>query len=118
MENAQRILVVEDSGLVAVDIEEQLLEEGYKVVGPASDLATAERLLNTSEIDAAILDINLDGEKVFGLADRLRARGIPFIFLTGYIPSDIVPEDMSGYPCLEKPFKPEGLKEKLSRIFN
>ena len=78
------ILVVEDEYLVALDIEDMLVSAGYTVVGPAASLGEAYGLLERAPPAAALLDANLDGQSVEGLADVLAARGIPFLFVSGY----------------------------------
>jgi CheY-like chemotaxis protein len=78
-----RILVVEDSSLIARKIEQVLLQAGYEVVGPAPTLKVALSKLQF-ELNAAVLDIDLRGEAVYPLAERLQELGTPFMFLTGF----------------------------------
>ncbi len=80
----KRVLVVEDEFLVALMLADLLADMGYIVVGPAFELAEARRLAETSPIDAALLDVNLNGVSVDQVADILFERDIPFIFVTGY----------------------------------
>ena len=108
----KRVLVVEDEALVSMLIEDELLDAGAEVVGPAPRIEDALRLLERSEadgrIDAAVLDISLDGKHVSPVADRLAALGVPFVFATGYGAGC----DTGGHeaaPKLEKPFDPAGL---------
>src|ERR1041384_7652891 len=79
-----RILVVEDEVLLAMNIEDMLLESGYEVAGIASRLTPALALAREGLFDAAMLDVNLAGEPSFPVADLLAERGIPFLFATGY----------------------------------
>lgn len=97
-----RILIVEDVLFVADSMQAALETFGCKVVGPVPRLQRAMRMIERREIDGAILDVNLDGEWVFPVADALRKRRIPFIFATGYEEDDI-PAEYRGYPRLEKP---------------
>jgi DNA-binding response OmpR family regulator len=78
-----RVLVVEDTFLIAVDLADQLTDSGYQVVGPVSTVKHALETMDGAELDGALLDVNLDGERSFPIAELLAARGIPFIFLTG-----------------------------------
>ena len=97
-----RVLVVEDEMMVSMLIEDMLEDLGCKVVGPASRLEEAIELANNEELDCAVLDVNLGGgETVFPLAEALRARGVPFVFATGYgiLPSDGYPDT----PLIRKP---------------
>ena len=78
-----RVLIVEDAVLLALELETGLTEAGAVVVGPAYDLSEAAELLD-QPIDAAILDVNLNGQSVMPLAQQLTEQRIPFIFATGY----------------------------------
>lgn len=98
-----RILLVEDEYLIADDLSAVLREQGATVIGPASSLPKGMRLAtDTDRIDAAILNVNLQGIAVFPLADELIARAIPFLFLTGYGEFNI-PDDYSAITRCEKP---------------
>jgi len=98
-----RVLLVEDQMIVAMDIEAVVNELGCTVVGPVGTLDAAVRLAVREPLDAAILDVNLDGEMVFPVAEALQARGIPFIFSTGYGEAAL-PEKWRGPSRLGKPF--------------
>src|SRR6516164_2815923 len=82
--SAKRVLVVEDEYLVAMDMSAYLEAAGAHVVGPASNVNAALEVLERTELDGAILDVNLRGEMAYPIADALTARGIPFVFTTGY----------------------------------
>ena len=98
-----RILIVEDEMLVAMNIEDMLLDLGHEVAGLASRLAPALALAADADIDAAVLDVNLAGEQSFEVADLLEQRGIPFLFATGYGIHGIV-ERHRGRTVIQKPF--------------
>jgi CheY-like chemotaxis protein len=83
-ERGRRVLVVEDEAMVAMLVEDMLTELGHSVVGPAMRLDRALPLAREAEFDFAILDVNLGGQLSYPVAEVLRARGIPFIFATGY----------------------------------
>ena len=85
----KRVLLVEDETLVAMMVEDMLTEIGATVVGPASTLADALSLAEGADLDAAVLDINIHGEKSFGVAAILSRRGVPFVFATGYSDADL-----------------------------
>ena len=78
-----RILVVEDEAIIAMLVEEMVLDFGSEVVGPAAKMDDALRLASQAPLDAAILDVNVGGAVVFPVADVLQQRGIPIIFATG-----------------------------------
>lgn len=111
-----RILVVEDEAMVAMLVEDQLLEAGASVLGPAPSLAAALALLDRAEgCDAAVLDVNLRGESVVPLADALVRRGVPFLFMTGYGDTDGL-GPYARMPVLAKPFDPLELVVVLARL--
>jgi CheY-like chemotaxis protein len=98
-----RVLFVEDEAMVSMLIEDMLLDLGVEVVGPAAKLDHALALARETDIEAAVLDINVGGHHTYGVADMLRERGIPVIFATGY-GSSALPERFRGTPTLHKPF--------------
>ncbi len=100
----RRILVVEDEVLIAMQIEEILLDLGCVVVGAVGRLDAAMRLADDQTLDAAILDVNIHGGLVYPVADRLSARGIPFMFASGYS-NWALPEALRDLPRLMKPFR-------------
>jgi DNA-binding response OmpR family regulator len=108
----KRVLVVEDEPVVSMLVEDELRGAGAEVLGPASTVDRALRLVEAvaadGAISAAVLDINLDGQRVEPVADRLAALGVPFLFATGYGEGC----DTGGHgaaPILHKPFAPEKL---------
>jgi DNA-binding response OmpR family regulator len=111
--DGKRILVVEDDYLVALDIQEFLEESGAFVIGPAPTLKRALELVEqeNGRIDAAVLDINLRGERSFPVADRLSERGVAFVFTTGY---QDVPEPYARLPRCEKPVDKSRLLQLIS----
>jgi CheY-like chemotaxis protein len=113
---AKRVLVVEDEFLVALHLEDVLTVMGHQVVGPASRLNEALDLARTSEIDFAVLDVNLAGTHSFPVAEVLRERGIPFVFATGYGAEGLV----DGYrhqPTLQKPYERYELEQAIRSAF-
>ena len=105
-----RVLVVEDETLVSMLIEDMVCDCGGQVVGPAATFEQAIALALEEELDLAILDVNVAGLVVYPVADILRHRGIPFIFVTGYDPS-IIPARYQPVPVLLKPFSYETFSE-------
>ena len=79
-----RVLLVEDEALVAMMIQETLVEFGFQVVGPVSTTSEALAAAQDKHLDAAVLDINLGDSLAYGVADILEKRGVPFVFVTGY----------------------------------
>ena len=110
-----RILVVEDEALLAMELEQVLEAAGYTIIGPCSNLKSAAEASRGEAINLALLDINLNGEMVYPLADELSEEGIPFILMTGYDTSSL-PERFRGAPRVSKPFDPAPLAEKIQRM--
>src|SRR6185295_3946750 len=104
----KRVLVVEDDALLGLDLTEQLTDAGLEVVGPAVSVAKALKLIGQTGCDAAVLDVNLGRETAEPVALELRARGTPFVVLSGYS-SDQHPLGFHGAPMLSKPARPEEL---------
>jgi DNA-binding response OmpR family regulator len=99
-----RVLVVEDTLLVAEVITEILADSGCTVIGPVARVGRALYLLRETEIDGAVLDVNLAGQSSFPVAAELGAREIPYIFLTGYDDEAVMPPAYRTAPRLAKPF--------------
>ena len=109
-----RILVVEDAMLLALELEAGLTEAGAIVVGTAGDLAEAMSMVGLA-IDCAVLDANLNGESVAPVAEALKARGVPFVFATGYGDDKIMP-DTQGAPVIRKPYDVTQIAAALAEV--
>jgi two-component SAPR family response regulator len=107
-----RILVVEDEMLIAMAIEELLQASGGEIVGPVATLERALKLAWEETFDAAILDVTIRGGKVYPVAEALLARGIPFVFASGYA-DWALPEALRNEPRLMKPFTAAALDEQI-----
>jgi CheY-like chemotaxis protein len=100
----RRVLVVEDEYLLANRMVREFAKLGVETVGPAGTIERALDLIQHCEhLDGAVLDIKVRGDMVFGLADVLRARGVPFVFTTGY-DRPIIPDRYRGVARCQKPF--------------
>lgn len=91
-----------------------LQELCYELVALSTHLEEALSLARTASFDFAVLDINLNGKQSFPVADVIRARGLPFVFATGY-GSRILGEPYKDTPILQKPFSLEDLRGTLER---
>jgi DNA-binding response OmpR family regulator len=110
-----RILIIEDEPMLAVDLEETLIEAGFEVVGIAGRLDKALALIRTCSCDAAIVDANLAGVSANPAARALVDRGIPFVVLSGYALEQ--QRDKSfGAHYLQKPCRPAQLISTLTAL--
>lgn len=109
-----RVLLVEDEMLVAVMLEDILVDLGCAVIGPAGSVAKALELIEGEALDGALLDVNLNGEEVYPAAKALAARGIPFVFVTGYGDTGVDDQRYGGVPVVQKPFRPATLGRVLA----
>ena len=110
-----RVLLVEDQMIVALEVESILETFGCVVVGPAARLDAAIRMAREEALDAAILDVNLDGVSIDPVVKELRARGVPILLVTGYGAS-MLPDPLQGLSCLEKPIRDADLEASLIRL--
>jgi two-component system, response regulator PdtaR len=111
------VLVVEDEHLIALDIGETLVEGGCRVIGPAATVAGALALLDQETPDAAVLDLDLRGERVAPVAAALRDRAIPFVLASACSPAELAGRDeLQGVENLGKPTDPRRLIATLARF--
>jgi CheY-like chemotaxis protein len=114
----KRILVVEDDGLIAFDIVSELRRAGCTAIGPALRLETAMTIAAAQDIDAAVLDVFLEGAYAWQLAGTLKAQGVPFLFQTGFGRFLDFPAEFASVPRLEKPVMAGALTRELKAIFD
>jgi CheY-like chemotaxis protein len=110
-----RVLIVEDETMISMLIEDMVSDLGAEVVGPAARFEQAMTLALEANFDLAVLDVNLDGLVVYPIADVLRHRGIPFIFMTGY-DSSVVPESSQHNRVLTKPFSHQTFSDAIGSV--
>lgn len=96
-------------------LEEMLEDLGYTIVGPASTLHEGLELAEKARVDAAILDVNLNGARSFAIADVLASRSVPHFFATGYGSAEAVVR--RGVEVVRKPFREEVIAAALNRLF-
>jgi light-regulated signal transduction histidine kinase (bacteriophytochrome)/ActR/RegA family two-component response regulator len=111
-----RILVVEDSFLLVMTINAVLDDLGWVVVGPATRKMEALALAESETFDAALLDVNLDGETSWDVAAVLNKRGIPFVFSTGYDVTSVLPDDLAGSAIIGKPYNSHDIEQRLREV--
>ena len=111
----RRVLIVEDEMLIGMLLEDMLGDLGIKVIGVIPRVNEALAAVQREGFDLAILDVHLNGQAVFPVADVLIERGIPFVFATGYGERGL-PEKYRGRPILQKPFAKEDLAKVIEQI--
>ena len=110
----RRVLCVEDETLIAMLLEDILIELGCEVIGPFASVAPALHALESTHVDAAVLDVNLRGRRSYAVADALTRMGRPFVFITGYGEEGLDPA-YRGAAVVQKPFSAEKVAEALER---
>lgn len=116
-QTSKRVLIVEDEVLLAMHLEDLLTELGHEVVCQATRIDMAMALARESDIDFAVLDINVAGVRSFPVADILLWRGIPFAFATGYGAESLM-DGYRNYPTLRKPYAQEELEQTIAQLFS
>jgi DNA-binding response OmpR family regulator len=104
-----RVLVVEDDAILSLNLETILVDMGCVVAGTANKLDDAMQIARTSDFDVALLDVNLGGKRVDPVAEAIRARGTPIIFVTGY------GRTAASGLVLEKPYGATDLERMLNK---
>jgi DNA-binding response OmpR family regulator len=111
-----KILVVEDDALIAMELGERLGEFGYRVIGPAANVAAAQEAVRGERPDIALLDANLGGESSVSLGAELAKLGVRVAFCTGYDRIKDMPAELSGVPVLTKPISDATLQDALRKM--
>jgi DNA-binding response OmpR family regulator len=112
---ARRVLIVEDEMLLALNLEDMLVELGHNVIAVATRITQALTLAAESEIDLAVLDLNLAGSLSFPVAEVLRRRGILFMFATGYGSQGLIENYRNEY-VLVKPYGLRELQDGINKV--
>src|SRR6201996_8434713 len=108
----KRILVVEDEPMIRMLLDGMLEDLGYTMAAEAGGIDEAMAVAKQAEFDAAILDVNLNGQPITPVVEVLVKRGVPFVFVSGYARRGI-PEEHCNAPLLQKPFQADGLARAL-----
>ncbi|WP_294391111.1 response regulator [uncultured Sphingomonas sp.] len=111
----KRILIVEDEYFIATDLKGVLADAGAVPVGPVADLEAGLAIASEGNLDGALLDVNLEGDHSFPIADLLTQRGVPYMFLTGY-DDWALPDAYRGVPHATKPLGTTDLLDGLVRL--
>jgi CheY-like chemotaxis protein len=116
----KKALIVEDDFIIALDLAHMMRSIGFLALGPCATVADAlARLLDdgTAERpDVILLDVDLGGQRSTPVAEASRARGIPYVVVTGYSPQDLVEPALQHAPCLAKPVNADWLGAVLDKL--
>ena len=108
------VLLVEDEYLIALDAEQMLRDLGVRDVEIVSTFDNAQKQTQTGAFDVAVLDVNINGQLSFPIAEILKSRNIPFVFATGYSLRERPIAGFEGGICVGKPYTQEGLRKALT----
>lgn len=109
---SKKILIVEDDPFIAMDLAEQLEEQGFKIIGPHPNVSAAMNAIEIVGCDIAVLDVNLGSETSEPIAEKLKAIGIPFVVVSGY-KSGQRSEVYADAPAFNKPVSMDSLLNTL-----
>jgi DNA-binding response OmpR family regulator len=112
----KRVLVVEDEALLALEIAEHLAAADFEVVGPATSVSKALKLIGARGCDVAVLDVNLGSENSEPVALALKERGTPFVIVSGNS-REHHPSGFKGAPSLSKPLQAAALVALVRGFF-
>jgi DNA-binding response OmpR family regulator len=113
-----KILVVEDSYLLAEEVCTLVRNYGLEPIGPVGRLEQACQVARERALDGVVLDMRLHQNFCFPICVILKARKIPFVLMTGYIGSSLIPLELRSAPVLGKPFDEDELRAALASILN
>jgi CheY-like chemotaxis protein len=115
METKGRVLVVEDEALLSIMLADMLVALGYEIAAICGDLAEALALAHSGTFDLAVLDVNLNGQKSFPVAETLRQRELPYLWTSGYSRA-ILPPRLASAPFVAKPYDLADLGRALDEV--
>jgi DNA-binding response OmpR family regulator len=111
----RRVLIVEDEAMIAGLIESILSAAGWSVVGPVGTLERALDTIERERLDAALLDVRINGHDAFAVADVLMKRNVPFVFVSGFTRKQMPPR-YRDCAYIAKPFTPDAILALLKEV--
>ena len=111
----RRVLIVEDEAMISALIEMIVGDAGCLIVGPVGTLKRALEIIEREPLDAALLDVRINGHDIYAVADALSTRGIPFIFVSGFARTQLPPR-FRHCAHIAKPFSPDTILTLLNEV--
>jgi len=111
----KKILVVEDEYFIAADLKKELSGRGAVVIGPVGNLMSALSLIKSEQVDAAVLDVNLEGARSYPVMEELGRLSVPYMLLTGYDEWSL-PEEWRNIPRITKPCSTDAIVRLLGEL--
>lgn len=111
----RRVLVVEDEMMILLNVEDMLADLGCAAISSAGTVDSALVLVDGARFDLAMLDVNLNGQTSYAIADALALHNIPFVFSTGYSDARLA-ERFGDRPVLKKPYSEQELGAALAKL--
>jgi DNA-binding NarL/FixJ family response regulator len=112
-----RILLAEDEGLIALELERMLEDFGCDVVGPLASVDEVLKRAQRGGLDGALLDVNLRGKRIFEILPALQKLGLRFIITSGYDDATLFPPPFRAMPRVAKPFDERELRRICEKVF-
>jgi CheY-like chemotaxis protein len=113
----RRILVAEDEGLIALELERMLEGFGCHVIGPLASVAEVKERAERGDLDGALLDVNLRGQRIFEILPTLQKLGLRLIITSGYADDALFPAAFRAMPRIAKPFDERELQRICEKVF-
>lgn len=113
-----RVLLLEDSYLVASSLSRMIRDLGCTVIGPVATVEEALPLVNQGSCDMGILDVNLGGQSSEPVASRLTELKLPFMFVTGYSSPSLLGDQFSDARRVHKPVSEAALEMAIRQTID
>ncbi|GGF85164.1 MULTISPECIES: response regulator [Rhizobium] len=111
------ILLLEDDLLLAMDMEDHLLQTGHNIIGPFGRIADAMDAIPRNDLAGAIVDLNLHGELSVPVIEMLRERDVPVIICSSHAELPELKSRLKDLPMLPKPWHPQKLNRLVAETF-
>lgn len=117
LNDCPNILLLEDDLLLAMDMEDHLLQTGHKIVGPFGRISDAMDAISRNDLAGAIVDLKLQGELSVPVIEMLRELDVPVIICSSHAELPELKSRLRGLPMLPKPWHPHKLNRLVEETF-